>query len=182
LISIVDEGFIMTKHGMLMVVMLIAVMAQTASSQSANLLFTLERNKNVNKVYYEAKITKDGVLDLREPIHVYWIVWAKDSTGKTREELSLVEKNMVYGCKVSKKANSNNFTMTIVSYPDRVITVLILDGKAVAQTMINGSPAYLDKIYINYRETRMFPKVNYIELFGSSVKTGEPQYEKIKPS
>jgi hypothetical protein len=154
--------------------------AHEARAQSTGFLFLLERSKNANQVYYEARITREGVLDPAEPIHVFWVNRVKDSTGNTREELSVIERNMVYGCKLNKRVDGKYVSMTVVSYPDRLITVSLQNGKPVAEIAINGQSAYLDKIFISYRETRMFPKVNYIELFGRSIKTDEAQYEKIK--
>ena len=156
-----------------------AIAAREADAQSAHLLFILERSKNVNQVCYEARITPNGLLDPVDPVHVYWINWVKDPTGKTREELSLIEKNIVYGCKFENDVEGEYISLTIVSYPDRAFTISMKNEKAVAKTVIDGTDSYLDKIYIDYRETRMFPKVNYIELFGRAVKTGEPRYEKI---
>ncbi|HAJ80124.1 MAG TPA: hypothetical protein DCO75_10165 [Fibrobacteres bacterium] len=57
----------------------------------------------------------------------------------------------------------------------------MVNNKAVAEIIINGRNSYIDKVYINSRETRMFPKVNYIEIFGRDVKTNEAMYEKITP-
>jgi hypothetical protein len=150
-----------------------------ARAQSAQALFILERSKNLNQVVYEARIKKEGVIDPSDPIHVYWINRVKDPTGKMREELSLIEKNMVYGCKVIKKANGDHINFAIVSYPERTIEVFLQNGKAWAEIVINGQLSRLEKIYISYRETRMFPKVNYIEIFGRSEKNGDVQYEKI---
>jgi hypothetical protein len=159
----------------------VEIIAGEAFAQTTQTLFTLGRNKNDNKVYYEARITNDGLLDAEEPVHAYWIDWAKDSTGKTVEELSLLERNMVYGCKVNRRENGRHVEITIVSYPDKVITVSLQNGKATAQAIIDGRVCYLDSIFIRYRETRMFPKVTAIELFGRSVKGNAPSYESIKP-
>jgi hypothetical protein len=160
---------------------IIILFAAETFTQSTQLLFSLGRSKNINRVFYEAQIAEDSLLNPKEPIHVYWILWAKDSTGRIREELSLLEKNMAYGCKIEKYDGRKYCLMTIVSYPDRVISVSLLEGKATAEIVIDKNVSYLDSIFIQYRETRMFPKVNYIELFGRAVKTGAPQYEKIKP-
>jgi hypothetical protein len=158
----------------------IGITGGEASAQITQKLFILGRSKNCNKICYEARIT-DGILDAEEPVHAYWIDWAKDSTGSTREELSLLEKNMVYGCKVNRNNNGKSVEMTIVSYPERTITVSLQNGKATAQTVIDSRISYLDSIFIRYRETRMFPKVTAIELFGRAVKGNAVHYETIKP-
>jgi hypothetical protein len=162
---------------------LIALLALAALSlsQTTQPLFFIERSTNKNKVYYEARITREGAFDKQNPVHGYWILWAKDSSGQTREELNLVEKNMAYGLKIQRRADKTAFTMTLAAFPQRGITVFIDSGKAVAQAVINGGLSRLEKIYISSRETKMLPKVNYVELFGVDPKTGERRYEKIVP-
>jgi len=150
-------------------------------SQTVQPLFYLQRNVNANNVYYDARITAGGVIDAHDPVHVYWILWAKDTTGKTTEELSLLEKNMAYGLKIRRNRKANSFIVTLSAFPQRAITIFMENGKARAQTVIDGRVSYLEKIYSSSRETKMFPKVNYIELFGIEVKNGEPRYEKILP-
>jgi hypothetical protein len=160
---------------------LVGIIAGEAHAQTTQKLFTLGRNKNSNKVCYEARITKYGLLDAEEPVRAYWIDFVNDSTGNTVEELSLLEKNMVYGCKVNRKNDGKSVEMSIVSYPERTITVSLQDGNATAQTLIDNRTSYLDSIFIRYRETRMFPKVTAIELFGRAVKGNSASFESIKP-
>ena len=69
-------------------------------------LFVIERSKNANKVHYEARLTGEGVLDVRKPVHAYWVNWEKDSTGKTCEELNLIEKQMAFGFSVAGRSRS----------------------------------------------------------------------------
>ena len=82
---------------------------------------------------------------------------------------------------IQRRADKTAFTMTLAAFPQRGITVFIDSGKAVAQAVINGGLSRLEKIYISSRETKMLPKVNYVELFGVDPKTGERRYEKIVP-
>ena len=159
----------------------IMVFAGLASAQTTQHIFTIERSTNSNKIYYEARITADGAIDQRRPVHGYWVLLARDSTGKTREELNLFEKNMAFGLKTRRDAKKNVFTMTLAAYPKRAIMLFMEKGKAVAQTVINGRISYLEKIYISSSEAKPLPKVNYIELFGTDGATGEGKYEKITP-
>jgi hypothetical protein len=175
-------GFdIMNRFLALIFVFFIGSITNEAYPQTTQKLFSLGRNKNSNKVCYEARIAKDGLLDREEPVRAYWINFVKDSSGNTVEELSLLEKNMVYGCKVNGKGDGKSVEMTIVSYPDRTITVSLQNGNATAQTIINGHPSFIDSIFIRYRETRMFPKVTAIELFGRALKGNASLFESIKP-
>ena len=160
---------------------LIAMLAWNGFSQSSHLLFSIERSVNKNKVYYEAKLNKDGTMDVKTPVHAYWIVWEKDSTGKTYEELDAIEKRLAYGFKLEPVVTTQRYIMKLVSCSKRPITVYLRQGKTVAEITINGKAAILDKIFISARETRFMPKVNYLELFGKDVVTGAPCYEKVLP-
>jgi hypothetical protein len=159
----------------------ILLFAGFSTARTTQQLFYIERNKNSNKVYYEAIIDSNGMMEKHVPIHIYWILWAQDSTGNKREELSLIEKNMGYGLKMSPNKNRKFFTASLSAFPDRSIVFRMVNNKAVAEIIINGRNSYIDKVYINSRETKMFPKVNYIEIFGRDVKTNEAMYEKITP-
>jgi hypothetical protein len=109
-------------------------------------------------------------------------MWEKDSGGLIREELNLIEKRMAYGFKVIQDPNKKFFKMNLVSFPERTIKVYQKNGKAVAEVSINGQPSSLEKIFINSRETMTLPKVNYMELSGKDMNTGEQRDEKVVPT
>ena len=46
---------------------------------------------------------------------------------------------------------------------------------------IDGRRALLDRIYIFADESGVMPKVQYLELFGVDLETGEERYEKYLP-
>jgi hypothetical protein len=159
----------------------LAVSAFNVFAQSSHLLFRIERTTNKNKVYYEAKQNKNGTLDTKTPVHAYWIMWEKDPTGKSREDLNAVEKKMAFGFKIEPGSGPQQLTMKLVSCPKQPIDVYLQKGKAVARMTINGKPAILDKIFISSQETILLPKVNYLELFGKDAVTGQSRYEKVIP-
>jgi hypothetical protein len=157
------------------------LMKSMAPAQFAQSLFSIEHSINKNMVYYEARMTKDSVIDARKPIHAYWIMWEKDPGGAIREELTMVEKKMAYGFKVIQDPGKKFFKLTLAAFPERAIRVYQKNGKAIAEVPINCQPAYLEKIFIDSRETLTLPKVNYMELFGKDKKTGEQRDEKVVP-
>ena len=63
----------------------------------------------------------------------------------------------------------------------RKIKVLEVKGEYRAETTIDGRLAFLDKIFISSKGKGMSTKVQYMELFGKDVETGEDRYEKFKP-
>jgi hypothetical protein len=148
-------------------------------AQGSQQLFVMERNTNSNRVYYEAKITADSLLDSQNPIHAYWIMWSKDPSGKTREELNILEKEKGFGFKVQKNPSRKFLWFSIVSLPRRPIKVSVQSEGAIAETIIDGRFSIVEKIAINAVEKNFLPHVNYIELFGRTAKNGEETYEKI---
>ncbi|MDD5675121.1 MAG: DUF4833 domain-containing protein [Chitinivibrionales bacterium] len=164
-----------TSATLLLTLMMTGVLA----AQQTKPLFFIERSKNSNKLYYEANLTAAGAIDARKPVRVYWILWAKDSTGVIRENLSLFESKEAYGFSVKIDPNAGSLVMKIVSCPARPLKIYLRDGKAIAETTIDGHAFALDKLFIKTREHTLVPKVDYVELFGKDLKTGQPRTEKM---
>jgi hypothetical protein len=145
-------------------------------------LFFIERSKNANTVHYEAHLGKDGGLDVRKPVHAFWINWEKDSTGKDLEELNLMERRMAFGFSVSHKRNSQSCVMKLACCPKRPITVHAGEGTARAETVINAKAAHLKKISVVTREKKtIMPQVISVTVYGTDLATGEAVEETIKP-
>jgi hypothetical protein len=142
-------------------------------------LFIIERSKNANVVHYDAQIAADGRLDPKEPVIAYWIMLAQDGH---REDLKWVEKKKAYGFGIKPDPSNGSYQMTVVSAPARPITVKKPGDAARAELVIDGRPAVLDKMYINSTDGLLGPTVNYIELRGKDLQTGEKRYEKIVPN
>jgi hypothetical protein len=70
--------------------------------------------------------------------------------------------------------------MYLASQPTREIRIFVIDGTVRADTLISGHRAYLKKIFVSTGKLDIF-HVNYIELFGSDVVTGQKRYEKVVP-
>jgi hypothetical protein len=145
-----------------------------ATNQS---LFVIARSKNANIVQYDARLTADGVLDPKEPVKGYWILLAEDGR---HEELNLLGRR-AYGFDIKRDASGKSWAMTLAAYPKREITVRQVGAMARAEILIDGKPSILEKLYVNSTEGWSLPKVNYIELFGKDLKTGEKRYEKLLP-
>jgi hypothetical protein len=158
-------------------------LAMEASANQSNRFFYIERSSNANKVYYEARVASDGTWDKRDPVHVFWILWAKDSSGKKREELSVLEKNMAYGLKISSGRINDGYVANIVAFPDKPIMFCMKGGSVWAEAVIEGHNSFLDKIYVDIKESKLLPlpKVNYVVVSGRDAITGELRTEKIIP-
>jgi len=141
-------------------------------------LFIIERSKNANVVHYDAQLTADGKLDPKEPVIAYWIMLAEDGH---REKLNWIEKKEAYGFTIKPDPSVNGYKMTLVAAPEQQIIVKKEKGAVRAETVIDGQPAVLEKMYINASEALTGPKVHYIELYGKDLQTGTERREKMVP-
>lgn len=141
-------------------------------------LFIIERSTNANVVHYDAKIGKDGAFDPKEPVVVYWVMAAEDGR---RQSLSALEKMFAYGFTIRRDSSGQSFWMTLVSQKRREIHIYQEGGKVRAVILIGGQAAYLSKIYVQARESSLLRTVDYVELFGHDIVTGQDRYEKVAP-
>jgi hypothetical protein len=141
-------------------------------------LFIIERNKNANVVHYDARITADGKLDRKKPVLAYWIMLAEDGR---RTELSWIENKKAYGFTIKPARSANAYKMILVAVPKRQIIVKKKKDAVSAETVINGRQAILEKIYINASDGLTGPKVQFIEVYGKDLQTGEKLREKTVP-
>jgi Domain of unknown function (DUF4833) len=162
-----------------MALSILLVCAASLFAESPHLLFVLERNTNSNSVYYEARIGSDSLFDAKQPIHAYWIMWEKDRTGKTHEELTFLENEEAYGVKVKQSSARKCVWFSIAPLPARLIKLSLPNETPVAETVIDGQFCILEKVRINATKKQFLPHVNYIDLFGKNPKTGEEHYERI---
>ena len=154
------------------------VLSGLALAQTTQPLFLIERTKNINKLYYEANITKNGEINAKEPIKAFWIMWAKDSTGKTTEPLSFIEKKMAYGYNVELDPSGKHFNMTLKPFKERLIKISLLNGKARAEMLINGQPSVFEKMYIYSKGDS---KPDSIKLYGTEIESCTRKYELVIP-
>jgi hypothetical protein len=157
----------------------LALLATPAAAQiKTSPLFIIERSENTNVVHYDARLTADGKLDPKEPVIVYWVMLAEDGR---REKLSWIENKKAYGFTIKPAQSANSYKMTLVAVPERQIIVKKKKDAIRAETVINGRPAILEKIYINASDGLTGLKVQYIEMYGKDLKTGEKRREKMVP-
>jgi len=158
---------------------ILALMVLPATAQiKTSPLFIIERSKNANVVHYDARLTADGELDPKEPVIAYWVLIAKDGR---REKLNWIEKKKAYGFTIKPDPSVNSYKMTLVAAPEKQITVKKEKETVRAEAVINGRPASLEKMYINASDGLTGPKVQYIEVHGKDLQTGEKLREKMVP-
>ena len=149
-----------------------------AGTPDRQALFKIERNKNANIVQYDAQIGADGKLLKKEPVVAYWVRLAEK--GQV-EELSWVQKTFAYGFNVKHDLKNDTLELDMKADIGRPITVQRAGDGYRAAAQIDGSNAYIEKIFIHATGKGMSTTVNYIELHGDDAKTGEKRFEKTVP-
>lgn len=147
---------------------------------SDNRLFYLQRSLNPNTVVYDANLLGKQRLNSEQPVEIYWLRY---NTNGERKALSFAERNFAYGLNFDPIDDGNAYSITLMAYSGRVIKIYIDEnGKAVAQTRINGKQAQLKSIYIDVDGSGFWSSVNFIELSGVNMRNGEPLIERFNPN
>ncbi|MDF2692104.1 MAG: hypothetical protein K0S65_487 [Labilithrix sp.] len=139
-------------------------------------LFRIERSKNANIVQYDAVLASRDKLDPKEPVVAYWVLHAEDGR---REGLTSLDRR-AYGFKVRAEPN-DRWLLYLNASRDRSIRVLRWQGRWVAQIVIGGRSAVLERMYVSSDESALIPRVRWIDLFGTDMETGKPLTERLKP-
>jgi len=156
--------------------LLVSFAASSVPDDSLQSLFIIERSNNANVVRYDAQIGKDGALNPREPVIVYWVMAAEDGR---RQNLTSLEREYAYGFTVNRDPSDQSYWMALASQKHRRIHIYQEGDKVRAVTLIAGRQAFLRKIYVKTRGWGLLRTADYFELFGTSVTTGENCYEKV---
>jgi hypothetical protein len=141
-------------------------------------LFIIEKSTNANVVHYDAVITPDGGLDPREPIIAYWVMAAEDGR---REDLTSAERLEGFGFTIVHGRDSNSYHLRLVAQQQRDIYVRRKGNSVGAATPIAGRCACVTEIYVKIHKLLGLPKIEFVEVIGSDIATGEPVCERVRP-
>jgi len=144
-----------------------------------NQLIYLQRTPNTNTIVCELNFTRDGKLDVDDPVHVFWIRYGEQGQ---RAELSFLQRNFAYGVK-TKFLSKDRYELHFVSYKKLVMyLVRAADNKYHVVTSINQKQVILNRIFIKINPGGSFwsPNVEYIELAGTEPGSGMEVLERRK--
>jgi Domain of unknown function (DUF4833) len=141
-------------------------------------LFIIEKSTNANVVHYDAVLTPAGGLDPREPIIAYWVMAAEDGR---REDLTSAERRKAFGFTIVLGRDPNSYHLRLAAQQQRDIYVDKKGNSVRAATLIAGRCGYLTKIYVKMHRPFGLPKIEFIELMGSDIATGESICERVRP-
>ena len=143
-----------------------------------NMLFYIQKSFNTNAVVYAANIAEDGKLDPKKPVKVFWRRYQED--GRKRE-LKYLERKLGFGVSSKPlKGKENTYILRLVSLKKMSLVITQnKKGKPVLITKINEKPAHIKRVFVTAEHKSLLPKVFFVEVFGSELKTGEFLYEKF---
>lgn len=145
-----------------------------------HMLFYIQKSFNQNTIVYALNIDKDGKINANNPINVFWRRYQED--GRIRE-LTQLEKTFGFGVKTKPlKTKPNTYIFSIVALKDKQFIVTQTEsGQPYVITSINEKNSIIERVYIKAEHTKLLPKVFYLEVFGTDIKTRKPTYQKIIP-
>lgn len=141
-------------------------------------LFYIQRNHNANTIVYDAVFDNKGILVEKSPVDIYWLRYQEQGQ---RMELRNIEKLLAYGAGCTPiEGRKNEYDLKLAANRKRNFRLVQKEPfKALVVTIINQQESQIDHIYVFADNTSLWPKVKYIELFGFSLETGKPTYERI---
>lgn len=160
----------------------------------ADIVFIIERSKNKNVVCYSAKRANAGEskLDETEPMVAYWLDIDPEYVAKARAagkmddrvDLNVFENQFAYGLAAEPAGGRPGaYEVHLVALPSRTLELYLKDdGKAAARMVISGRACNMFKIYVDSTDRWVGPpKVNWVELHGVDLETGEHLVERMHP-
>ena len=141
-------------------------------------LFRIERSKNANVLQYDAQIGPDGKLNKKEPVIVYWVRLAEQ--GQV-QKLSWIQRKFAFGFKAVTDRKSGTVTLHMAADIGQPIEVQHINGAYRAMVDIDGKPSQLEKIYIQAHGKGMLITVEFVEIYGTDLDTGEDTYTRFVP-
>ena len=141
-------------------------------------LFYIQRSLNQNTIVYDASFDENGMLNLENPVNVYWIRY--EEKGQIMP-LRFFEKQFAFGVSTEKLINQEyDYKVTIAAWNKRVIFIKqIAPFRAVAYLNINGTDSILNHIFIGSDPEGRLTRAEYIELYGLVQETSIQNHERI---
>ncbi|WP_417773091.1 DUF4833 domain-containing protein [Stappia sp.] len=146
--------------------------------EEPGMLFYLQRSTNSNTIIYAANFRADGSLDPREPVLAYWRRY--NTTGE-RLPLKMIEDSFAFGVRARQTEDPNVFSLYVVSYPERMATLRLIEpGKAQLTLRAGGYEMKPTYAYVDVDESGLMPSVSRVVVVGQDVGTGKPLVERIE--
>lgn len=177
-------GKIYSRLGYLVVLLGLSAVTQLAAQgieypvppHNPNQLFYLQRPPNANTLIYELNMD-NGALNKKQPIHVYWICYAKK--GQI-EELTDIQRKYAYGIKTTP-VDENSYECYLTAY--KKLKLYLKEGndkRYHIYASVNNKQLIVTRIFISVNGGSLFkPNIDYVELTGIDPSSGQVAVEKI---
>lgn len=145
----------------------------------SNQLFYLQRDPNTNTIIYELNVNKDGELNKKEPVKVYWIRYGENGE---KEDLSYIQRKFAYGIQ-TKELGDNQYELRFVSHKKLPLYLMKSadDKKYHVYITVNKKKIQLNRIFVRIEGgTFWLPNVKYVELRGVNTANKAQTIERIK--
>lgn len=145
-------------------------------------LFSIARSKDANVVWYTLNTNKNGVLNLKEPIKVFWI---KPNEGNKNEPLTWIQNKYAYGIKVLSSEPKDNEVchFQFVSYARKTFALRrTADNAYKVFTTTDNKEIEVTQIFVQMDGGSFWvPTISYVTLQGIEPQTGSLKTETIIP-
>lgn len=143
----------------------------------SNQLFYLQRDPNTNTFICELNIDKNGEVDRKDPVLIYWMRY--DVDGK-KAELSYIQRKFAYGIQ-TKELGKDHFELRFVSHKQLALYLVKEDdNKFHVYTTVNKKKIRLERIFVRIEGGSFWlPNVKYVELRGINPETNAVIAERI---
>lgn len=138
-------------------------------------MFFIAKNNNANTAFYDINLTKNGLINAKEPLTAFWLMLAEKGQ---REDISYIERKLAFGVNSVKAiVPGHEYTARIASM-DRDIIIRYDNGCGMVETPINGKLSRLEKIMLELKGPTYFSTLIYMDIYGQDLETGAPVVER----
>ena len=145
-----------------------------------DVLFKIARSRDANEIWYRPNFNSNGLLDSSVPINAFWV---KKTEANLTEPLTWIQNRYAYGIKLIKTdKNENVYYFRFVSYEKQIFELRKTGNGYKAYTTINNKKIKLEKIFVQIDGGSFwFPKVPFVKITGTEIKSGHKIIKKILP-
>lgn len=144
----------------------------------ANQLFYLQRDPNTNTIICQLNADKNGVVDRKEPILVYWIRYGEKSE---HQDLSYIQRKFAYGIQ-TKELSKDHYELRFVSH--KKLPMYLQkgeDNKYHVYVTVNQKKLQIERIFVRIEGGSFWlPNVKYVEIKGIDTEKDTVVTERIK--
>jgi len=135
--------------------------------KSNDLLFTIERSRDADKIIYELNLDESGLVIKSNPIKIKWI---RNTDHQKIEPLTIIQQQYSYGIRfLDQDLNiENEWHFQFVSYSKRTFILKQSENSSYKVfTKIDNKEVELNRIYIQFKNRSFwFPSISAVKIYG----------------